>query len=236
MIVLFYKEKALKYLETNKHILYHIYETLRCCQCGSFPLKLSRPNLTKTQFLVLYRRESTRHNSSHIRTQNGHTKQVCLCSWIARPTVTTDVLDISLVHIILKNCTNFQLGADTWMKKITEIRNEIFHKSDIKALTKKEFVDFWQSLSGSITGLANLISHDYNMEMQYRIDMLKGRVMVSRDKWKLEHLCLDYWKQKSAELEVNFYFQSIFNFNMQGRLIFHVNNDLCYSDALVMVH
>lgn len=175
---------------------------MKCCGCVSFPDNSNRPNLTKTQFSVLYKIDSTKHNPSHKRFQSGKTAQVCMCSWSPRPNINTSVLDISLAHIVIKSCGKFELGADTWIETITDIRNEIFHKSDIKALSKNDFENSWEKLVGSVEGLSKLISEEYSSEVQYRIDKLKDRVIISRVKLNLEHLYGDYWKQKSAELEV----------------------------------
>ncbi|CAG2219901.1 unnamed protein product [Mytilus edulis] len=126
-----------------------------------------------------------------------------MCSWTPRSDINTSVLDISLAHIVIKSCGKFELGADTWIETITDIRNEIFHKSDIKALSRNVFENSWEKLVSSVGGLTKLISEEYSSEVQYRIDKLKDRVIVSRVTLKLEHLYWDYWKQKCAELEVN---------------------------------
>lgn len=175
---------------------------MKCCGCEGFPDNSNRPNLTKTQFSVLYKIDSTKHNQSHKKFQNGKTAQVCMCSWTPRSDINTSVLDISLAHIVIKSCGKFELGADTWIETITDIRNEIFHKSDIKALSRNVFENSWEKLVSSVGGLTKLISEEYSSEVQYRIDKLKDRVIVSRVTLKLEHLYWDYWKQKCAELEV----------------------------------
>lgn len=191
------------FLEENRHILFHTYETLKCCQCVSTLYSRHSKHMSKQMFSVLYKHDQSKIVYSHVRKNNGRIEQLCMCSWDPHSNIDMTVLDISLANTLMKNCAIMQQGAEQWLRHIVDIRNEIFHKSDIKVISKKDYENMWSTLSGSVGGLTNLISQDYHESIKSEEKNLQDRVIVRREMLQLEDLCREYWKQKCAEFEVS---------------------------------
>ncbi|XP_063410841.1 uncharacterized protein LOC134693838 [Mytilus trossulus] len=87
------------------------------------------------------------------------------------------------------------------MTQIKDLRNEIFHLSDIKELTDNEYNAKWDTLKGSILGIVSLIDKDYEEEITKKIIYTKQLTVIPAYMLNYEILCRDYWRNKCAEFE-----------------------------------
>ena len=92
------------------------------------------------------------------------------------------------------------------MTQIQDLRNEIFHLSDIKELKDEEFKNKWKIIEGSILGIANLIDKEYAVKTKLRINSIKQLAVIPASMFNDEILCRDYWKMKCAEFQVRWQF------------------------------
>ncbi|CAC5363156.1 unnamed protein product [Mytilus coruscus] len=187
-------------LKKVKHKLVHVYEQRECCDCVSDKIKGERL-IAKQQLLVLYKSDETKQIQSHKKYVRGKVTKICICNYYAKENIDVKVVDITLANYIIQKCGKGEKGLDNWMKQIQELRNEIFHLSDIKELKDDEFIRKWEILQGSILGIANLIDKEYVEETKKKIIHTKQLAVISEYMLNYEILCRDYWKNKCAEFE-----------------------------------
>lgn len=191
----------------EKHKLIHVFETLKCCECVSEMIK-GEKLISKKQLLVMYKSDESKLVRHHQKYVGGKVVQICICKYIAIENIDVKIIDITLANYIILKCGKQELGIDNWMKQIQEVRNEIFHTSDIQEITDDKFNRKWETLKGSILGIASLINSEFEKETEENICQTK-KVTIIPDSMssmlKNEILCRDYWKQKCAEFEVRWY-------------------------------
>lgn len=192
-----------EFLNANKHLLFHLHHNLRCCQCDSDHNPKVTQYMSNLMFSTLFRHDSTSKVRSHLTKVNERVVQLCMCQWEPRPNLDVSILDLSLVNILMKTCFTSQFDANMWIKSILEVQNDIFHKSDLKSITLKDFESTWFQLDHAVVRLATLVSPQYNHEINHEATLLKDRDIKSKDKLNLENLCLEYWKLKCGDFEVS---------------------------------
>ncbi|XP_076085677.1 uncharacterized protein LOC143056485 isoform X3 [Mytilus galloprovincialis] len=187
-------------LKEVKHKLVHVYEKRECCECGSDKI-IGERLIAKQQLLVLYETDETKRIQSHKEYSHGKVIKVCICNYHAKQNIDIEVLDITLANYIIKRCGKGEKGLNTWMTQIKDLRNEIFHLSDIKELKDDEFKNKWKIIEGSILGIANLIDKEYAEETKLMIIRTNQLTFIPAYMFNYEILCRDYWKTKCAEFE-----------------------------------
>ncbi|VDI35288.1 Hypothetical predicted protein [Mytilus galloprovincialis] len=187
-------------LKEVKHKLVHVYEKRECCECGSDKI-IGERLIAKQQLLVLYETDETKRIQSHTEYSHGKVIKVCICNYHAKQNIDIEVLDITLANYIIKRCGKGEKGLNTWMTQIKDLRNEIFHLSDIKELKDDEFKNKWKIIEGSILGIANLIDKEYAEETKLMIIRTNQLTFIPAYMFNYEILCRDYWKTKCAEFE-----------------------------------
>lgn len=193
------------YLNTikTKHSIYHTYSKIQCCKCETTK-NVAEKLISKKQFQMLYECDENKSLSVHEKFVKGRLVQKCICCYSAVQNVNVRIFDITLANILIKTCGMHPPGLDMWMRTITEIRNEIFHLSDIQEMTDHKFNLIWQKLEGSIMGIANLLQKNQPNDIQREIEIVKRLEVFSDQELKYERLCRDYWNCKCAEFEVLF--------------------------------
>ncbi|VDI12183.1 Hypothetical predicted protein, partial [Mytilus galloprovincialis] len=160
--------------------------------------------ISKKQLLVMYKSDEIKRVRNHQKFVNGKVVQICICQYVAIENIDVKMIDITLANYIIQKCGKRELGIDNWMKQIQEARNEIFHTSDIQEITDDRFNREWETLKGSILGIASLINSEFEKETEEKICQTK-KVTIIPDSMscmlKNEIMCRDYWKQKCAEFE-----------------------------------
>lgn len=187
----------------TKHKIFHIYKNILCCECNLTKME-GEKIISEKQFQMLYKCDEKKSIANHKKYIRVKVTQTCICCYSAVKNVSVRVLDITLAKVLIKRCGKQALGLEMWMGKITEIRNEIFHLSDIQEMADDKFNRRWQQLEGSIMGIANLLQNNLPKDIQVKIKNIKRLVVISDQVLKHERLCRDYWKYKCAELEVLF--------------------------------
>ncbi|CAC5419577.1 unnamed protein product [Mytilus coruscus] len=160
-----------------KHKLVHVYEQRECCDCVSDKIKGERL-IAKEQLLVLYKSDETKRIQSHKKYSSGRLAKVCICNYCAKENIDVKVVDITLANYIIKKCGKGENGLNEWMTKIQDLRNEIFHLSDIKRLKDDEFGRKLEILQRSILGIANLVDNEYVEEIKRKIIHTKQLTVI----------------------------------------------------------
>ncbi|CAC5393328.1 unnamed protein product [Mytilus coruscus] len=187
-------------LKKEKHKLVHVYETKDCCECLSEKINGQRL-ISRKQLLLLYNSDETQQIKSHIKYIGGKMSQTCICNYSAIEKINVKIVDITLANHIIQQCGKHELGVTNWIEQIKDVRNEIFHLSDIQKLTDERFSRKWTKLEGSILGIAQLIDTHYAEQIKRNILQTKTLSFIPDYMLKYEILCRDYWKHKCAEFE-----------------------------------
>ncbi|CAC5393334.1 unnamed protein product [Mytilus coruscus] len=187
-------------LKEKKHKLIHVYEATRCCECVTAFLK-GEQLISRKQLLLLYKSDKTKQIQNHTKKVDRKMVQVCICKYVAIENIDVKNIDITLANFIILKCGNPELGLDNWMKQITEVRNEIFHISDIQEITDDKFSRKWGKVEGSLLGIANLINSSFAEVTEKKIHQTKKITCIPEYMLKYEIMCRDYWRNKCAEFE-----------------------------------
>ncbi|XP_052083316.1 uncharacterized protein LOC127720644 [Mytilus californianus] len=187
-------------LKKEKHKLIHLYETAKCCECISEPIK-GETLISRKQLLLLYKSDETKKNRNHRKFAGNKVAQICICKYTAIENIDVKILDITLAYYIINKCGKQELGVDNWTSQIREERNKIFHISDTQKMTDDIFKRKWEKINGSIMGIANLINRTFAEETEKQILQTKKLTVIPAYMDKYEKMCRDYWKNKCAEFE-----------------------------------
>ncbi|XP_063410710.1 uncharacterized protein LOC134693739 [Mytilus trossulus] len=184
----------------EKHKLIHAYETNECCKCV-FELIKGSKLISRKQLLILYKSDVSKQIKNHAKYIDGKVVRVCTCNYVAIKDIDVKTIDITLAsHIILK-CGKQELGLHNWITQIKEVRNEIFHISDMQTVSDNKFNRKWEKVKGSILGIAQLINCKFAEITKKKIQQTKTITCIPDYMLKYEILCRDYWRNKCAEFE-----------------------------------
>ncbi|CAC5393326.1 unnamed protein product [Mytilus coruscus] len=188
------------FLNKEKHKLVHIYETCECCECMYGKITGERL-ISRKQLLILYKSEERNKVRAHKKYARGKLTNICICNYSAIANIDVKVVDITLANYIIQKCGKHELGIDNWIEQIKDVRNKVFHLSDIQTMTDDMFSRRWTKLEGSILGIAKMIKNTYAEETNRKIVRTKNLTIIDGYMLKYEILCHDYWKNKCAEFE-----------------------------------
>ncbi|XP_076085190.1 uncharacterized protein LOC143056004 [Mytilus galloprovincialis] len=188
------------FLNKEKHKLVHIYETSQCCECRIPSIKKEKL-ISRKQLLILYKSDERNQIRDHKKYARNKLTQICICEYSAKAQIDVRVVDITLANYIIQKCGKHALGIDNWIEQIKDVRNEIFHLSDIQEMTDQMFGIKWTKLEGSIMGIAKEISSDYANEAEKHIMQTQKLTIIGDYMLKYEIICRDYWRNKCAEFE-----------------------------------
>ncbi|VDI36289.1 Hypothetical predicted protein, partial [Mytilus galloprovincialis] len=200
------KEKILgsdsfeSFLNKEKHKLVHIYETSPCCECRILSIN-GEKLISKKQLHMLYKSDEGNQIRDHKEYTGSKLTRICICKYSAKAHIDVRVVDITLANYIIQKCGKQGLGIDNWIEQIKDVRNEIFHRSDIQEMTNDIFDRKWSKLEGSIMGIAKEIGSAYPVEIEQMIMQTKKLTIVDDYMLKYEIICRDYWRNKCIEFE-----------------------------------
>ncbi|KAK3099841.1 hypothetical protein FSP39_010565 [Pinctada imbricata] len=162
------------FLEKNKHDLYHIMAKKCCCR-----LITSRVTpMYRSQWDLLYKR-----NLSPCRGKCSVGGD-CPCKFDAIPGITTNVMDITLCCLVIKNICQGAAINMTHIDKIRDIRNKLIHASSA-TLDEQTYNGYWSDVKTAILDLANMVSPTVHADTVKMIQDLETRVM---NRYELEEL------------------------------------------------
>ncbi|CAC5393353.1 unnamed protein product [Mytilus coruscus] len=127
----------------EKHKLIHLFETNECCECVSELIKGERL-ISRKQLLLLYQSFESKQIQNHTKYVGRKVVRVCICKYVAIQNIDVKIIDITLANYVIRKCGKQELGLDSWMTQIKEVRNEIFHISDIQEITDDKFGRKWK--------------------------------------------------------------------------------------------
>ncbi|CAC5426321.1 unnamed protein product [Mytilus coruscus] len=189
------------FLNKEKHKLVHTHETSQCCECMIEQIP-GEKLISRKQLLILYKSDERNQIHDHKKYTGNKLIKICICKYSAKENIDVGVLDITLANYIIQKCGKHELGIDNWIEQIKDVRNEIFHLSDIQEMTDQVFSRRWSKLEGSIMGIAKVIGNAYAVETEQNIMQTKNLTIVGDYMLKYEIICRDYWRNKCAEFEV----------------------------------
>ncbi|CAC5362326.1 unnamed protein product [Mytilus coruscus] len=149
------------FLEKHKHVLFHeLNPSIPCCECQKVHIAAAKKKnrLIDTQFYLLFEKDEGRENKDHVRTQGHQIKQLCLCSISANGLTTVDMMDITLLSVVIKSCCppGSISGHPSWIKDIKTTRNFLAHCPSGK-ITKTEFDQRFSITEQSVLNLARVV-------------------------------------------------------------------------------
>ena len=154
------------FLNTNIHKLFHLKFWRCCCVAGC-----SRATpMTKTQWDSLFIRVSTTN-------PHGNAGD-CPCQYKAIPGVTSNVLDVTLCCLFIKNM--FQTIPQTDVDAIRQVRNSVSHITSAK-IDEPTFNAHWSNVEQALLNLSSLVSPAFTNDTQSTIQTLKDRVIDPAD-------------------------------------------------------
>lgn len=190
------------YLENRKHKIYHLYNTSKCCLCGSTSESITYQNvLSRTQFLSLYQEKEK--YKSHMKWHQGKTVQTCICQACPLQNITVEVLDITLCYSILRNCESIPHDEDQWINTIKTVRNNVVHFSDIKSINASDFTKNMQDLYGALRGISSKVSRELEIQTICKIGQIENCTIEQNDRLKSFLIILQWYQEKMVEKEVN---------------------------------
>ncbi|KAK3082873.1 hypothetical protein FSP39_007662 [Pinctada imbricata] len=203
------------FLDKNKHDLYHILNR-RCC-CRRIQSRVTPMN--RSQWDLLFSK-----NSSSC--PKGYTGD-CPCQYDAKPGVISDVMDITLCCLFIKNICTRHAGINmSHVDTIRTIRNHIIHaeKAHLDVLT---YNGYWNRVRFALLDLANNVSPKVYTDTLNMIQELETRVMNASEIGEIRKLLVD---QKRIEVleEVcilNKHGRSASKSRRQGKIIRMTNFD-----------
>lgn len=188
------------FLNKEKHKLVHMYETAHCCECNSGKI-VGKRMISRKQLLMFYTLDDSKRTHNHIKRVRGKLSQTCICQYSAKP-VNVQLVDITIANYIIQKCTKNKEGIEDFIEQIKDIRNDVFHLSDIQKITNEDFSSKWTTLEYSILKIAEIVDTPYAEEIEKRIKQIEKLTFIPDYLLKYEILCRDYWEQKYAEFEV----------------------------------
>ena len=148
------------FLNQNIHAIFHLRFRNCCCR----PVRSNATPMTKTQWDLLF---------TPISIKNPHgSKGNCPCQYRAIAGITSDVLDVTLCCLFLKNiCQNIpQTDVDT----IRQVRNALSHTSTA-TVDEPTFNAHWSNVEQALLNLTILVSPAFENETQTQLQNLKGQ-------------------------------------------------------------
>lgn len=189
------------FLNKEKHTLVHMYDTSPCCNCKSETI-IRDGLLTRKQLLLLYKSDETKQIHDSKKLVGRKLSSICICKYSAKVDIEVKDLDLSLATLIIAKCRTCDPGIDIWIQKIKDMRNEIFHLSNIHEIADDKFIRKWNEIEGSIMEIANCINNVYHEETRKKILQTKKLTITYDYLLEYEILCRDLWKQKCVDFEV----------------------------------
>ncbi|KAK3100517.1 hypothetical protein FSP39_021185 [Pinctada imbricata] len=162
------------FVEKNKHDLYHIMAK-KCC-CRLIPSRVTP--MYSSQWDLLYKRNLL--PCKGICSVGGD----CPCKFDAIPGITSDVMDITLCCLVIKNICQGAAINMTHIDKIRDIRNKLIHASSA-TLDEPTYNGYWSDVKTAILYLANMVSPTVHTDTLKMIQDLETRVM---NRYELEEL------------------------------------------------
>ncbi|KAK3084601.1 hypothetical protein FSP39_016113 [Pinctada imbricata] len=181
------------FLDKNKHNLYHILK--RCCCCGFIQSSVTPMNWPQWNLLFI-------KNSSSCRTGyavNCPYQVNCPCQYNAKPGITSDVMDITLCCLVIKNICSRHGGINMLhIETIREIRNDLIHANS-PCLDLHTFNGYWKDVKTALSGLANHVPSAVYKDALNMIQELETRVMDAYELGEIRKVIVDQNRIEKAE-------------------------------------
>ncbi|KAK3106318.1 hypothetical protein FSP39_017604 [Pinctada imbricata] len=144
-----------------KHNLFHL-RFKSCCSVHCTNANRSTPICTE-QWDLLYKETLSRN-------PHGDGRK-CPCMYTAIPGVTTEVMDVTLCCLLLRNCMSGGINM-VHIEQICAVRNQILH-SNSATLDEQTFNDIWRRLEKSLLHIAAQVSSEFHNEVRKTIKETK---------------------------------------------------------------
>lgn len=169
--------KLSEFFEHNMHDIYHLWKNYTpCCKCGGDIIKKKSQVLGYAQIESVFDLNGT-EVKEHIKWNNASkSKTECLCKVSVKPRVKLENMDITLIHILLKNFAQLEEDEKMWLKTIKEKRNKLSHVTSTTHFDEGKLDRWWTRLESSILGLASKFPiSSYESAIKKNIDLLKTK-------------------------------------------------------------
>ncbi|KAK3084271.1 hypothetical protein FSP39_010900 [Pinctada imbricata] len=175
------------FLDKNKHDIYHILNR-RCC-CRTIQSRVTPMNRSQWDILFI-------KNSSPCRT--GYTGD-CPCQYDAKPGVTSDVMDITLCCLFIKNICSRHVGINmAHIETIRTIRNHIIHAESAQ-LDLLTYNGYWNRVRFALLDLANNLSQTVHTDTLSRIQDLETQIMNAGELGEIRKVLVDQKRMEDVE-------------------------------------
>ncbi|CAC5388750.1 TTN [Mytilus coruscus] len=178
---------------------------MSCCMCGQNGKWKFSKILSKDQFRILFKSNHDKLDNSHTKRSGKRLVQTCICHLVPIQCINVSVLDITLANVILTKCENIphERGVYNWLEQIVKARNALFHLTDLRSIDDNTYNYYWNSISGSVEGLSNLVGQTYNESVKNKVNEIKRKFTMLGSEYMEENLCREYWREKCVMFEKN---------------------------------
>ncbi|KAK3084636.1 hypothetical protein FSP39_016652 [Pinctada imbricata] len=175
------------FLDKNKHDLYHLLNR-KCC-CRRIQSRVTPMNRSQWDLLFI-------KNSSSCRT--GYTGD-CPCQYDAKPGVTSDVMDITLCCLFIKNICSRHAGINmAHIETIRTIRNHIIHAESAQ-LDLLTYNGYWNRIRFALLDLANNLSQTVHTDTLSMIQDIETRIMNAGELGEIRKVLVDQKRMEEVE-------------------------------------
>lgn len=150
------------------HTLFHLfYDSSSYCCWNGCRIQRERPKgFSKEQWNILYDADSTKYCQKNPKYPN----KICICC-VTPKNIDEKVLDLSLLCLLLNNCSNLMPNEKEAVQNIRELKNDhVSHKSSCR-LSKSDFLILWKKAELYIKHLDST-----NIYLHQRENLLKGPI------------------------------------------------------------
>lgn len=194
-----------KFLEVNKHTIYHCWcNYAKCCQCSLNFKSTNEKTLVKDQFTKLYDINSI-YSPGHVIRTNNKIVQHCLCCINVNPNCSLDKLDITIMSTLLTNCATLSPTNEMRLKIIRKVRNKLSHVLSTTDFDKGRLEKWWTMLEEAVLGLSGEVAIYYEESIKDVINFLKDSDLtldnrreimdlMKAENEKVIHICFCKWR------------------------------------------
>ncbi|KAK3083839.1 hypothetical protein FSP39_003941 [Pinctada imbricata] len=167
------------FLDKNKHDIYHILNRRRCCRL----IQSRSTPMNRSQWDLLFIRTSSLCSK-------GYTGD-CLCQYDAKPGITSNVMDITLCCLFIKNICSRHVGINmSHIETIRTVRNDIIHAESAQ-LNVPTYNGYWNSVKLALLDLANHVSPIIHSDTLSKIQDLETRVINAGELGEIRRVIVD---------------------------------------------
>lgn len=146
-----------KFLEDEKHFLYHQWEQKRtmCCACPKIGCSIRRVQKMMTWIFQKLYETNGKEDPAHVIKQGGCIQQLCLHKFVTR-NIAVHELDITVLSFFLRIFANMSASENLSLDTVSLCRSSICHSWSSKCFSMAELNKMWKDLETHLINLSEV--------------------------------------------------------------------------------